>query len=515
MHHAGGIPDLLFDIAMIIHPTIDDVRAIGYYLGKIIMGLGLVMLVPLGAGFLFGEINPLFDFLIAVEITFIFGLILTKLCFTDKDLDWMQGMVVVALSWIVAMILGAIPLYLSGHWGSYLDACFDAMSGFATTGLVLVQDLDHLSFTHNFWRHFIMFIGGQGIVIIALSFFVRGVSGALKMYVGEAREERVLPNVVHTARFIWLVSVVYLVLGTVVLGGVGIINGMKPLRAFFHGACVFMAAFDTGGFAPQSQNILYYHSFPFEIITMMFMFLGAINFKLHYNLWTGNRREIRRNIEMITFFISAMIIFAIVAVGLERGGLYPGPLMLFRKGFYQLISAHTGTGYMTIYAAQFAREWPDLALVGVICAMALGGSSCSTTGGIKMLRIGIIFKALQQEIKKIMLPQKAVVVQRYHHIKEAFLEDKQVRFALLITLAYLVLYGAGAIVGMLYGHPFLRALFESTSAAANVGLSCGITNAGMPAVLKLTYIIQMWAGRLEFIAVFTLLGFFIAAIRGK
>jgi trk system potassium uptake protein TrkH len=95
------------------------------------------------------------------------------------------------------------------------------------------------------------------------------------------------------------------------------------------------------------------------------------------------------------------------------------------------------------------------------------------------------------------------------------LDDKQVRAALLITLAYLALYGIGALVGMFYGYPFLDSLFESTSAAANVGLSCGITTPGMPMGLKLTYIVQMWVGRLEFMSVFTLIGFFIAAIKGK
>lgn len=360
-----------------------------------------------------------------------------------------------------------------------------------------------------------MFIGGQGIVIIALSFLIRGGAGAFRMYVGEARDERLLPNVISTARFIWLVSIVYLILGTIALGVVGILNGMKPINAFFHGTCVFMAAFDTGGFAPQSQNILYYHSLPFEIITIIIMLLGAINFKLHYHLWTGNRREILKNIETVTLFITIMITFFITAVGLSQLGTYPKAILLFRKGFYQLISGHTGTGYMTIYARQFINEWGNLALVGITVAMGLGGSTCSTTGGIKMLRIGIIFKALLQDIKRIILPEKAIVIQKFHHIREVFLEDRQVRAALLITLAYLLLYGLGAIIGMLFGYPFLNALFESTSAAANVGLSCGITNTSMPVALKITYIIQMWAGRLEFMSIFTLIGFFVAAIKGK
>jgi trk system potassium uptake protein TrkH len=516
---------------MIVRPRRDDIKNIGYYLGRIIMGIGVTMLVPAVIGLAFGEWDPVVDFLIAFALTMIFGLVLSHICYNPvssleggrsgayagnvKDLTWMQGMIIVALSWIVAMLLGAIPLYLSTHWKSYLDACFDAMSGFATTGLILVQDLDHLSRTHNLWRHLIMFIGGQGIVIIALSFLVKGASGAFRMYVGEGRDEKIMPNVIHTSRFIWLVSLVYLVLGTLALGITGIANGMKPVNSFFHGACIFMAAFDTGGFAPQSQNILYYHSFPYELITVVLMFLGALNFKLHYHLWIGNRREIYRNIETVTLFVSLTTLFFIAAAALSRYGIYPKALILFRKGFYQLVSAHTGTGYQTIYGPQFLSDWSPLAMVAAVCAMGLGGAVCSTTGAIKMLRIGIIGKAFLQDINRIILPEKAVVVQKLHHINKVFIEDKQVRLAFLITLSYLVLYAVGAMVGMWLGYPFLNSLFESTSAAANVGLSCGITDVSMPALLKYVYIFQMWIGRLEFMAVFTLIGFIIASIKGK
>jgi trk system potassium uptake protein TrkH len=500
---------------MILKPRFEDVQVIGFYLGKIILGLSLTMLLPIVIGLVFNEINPALDFCISLQIALIFGLILTRVCDTEKDLNWMQGMIVVSLAWLAAMLLGAIPLYLSGHWQSYLDACFDSMSGFATTGLFLAQDLDHISYSHNFWRHLIMFIGGQGIVIVALSFFVKGASGAFKMYVGEARDERILPNVIHTSRFIWLVSIVYLVLGTLALGIVGIAAGMRPVNALFHGACIFMAAFDTGGFAPQSQNILYYHSPLFEAVTMAIMILGALNFKLHYRIWMGGRREIMKDIETVTLFISIALIFGITAIGLTQLGAYPGALVLFRKGFYQLVSGHTGTGFQTIYPAQYLQDWSHLALVGLISAMAIGGAVCSTTGAIKILRIGVIFKALLEDIKRIILPERAIIIQKFHHIKTMLLNDRHARSALMITLCYLVLYFLGAIIGMLFGHPLLSSLFESVSAAANVGLSCGITQAGMPAGLKITYIFQMWAGRLEFMSIFTLIGFFVAALKGK
>jgi trk system potassium uptake protein len=500
---------------MILKPQLQDFRNIGYYSGKIITGIGMTMLIPMTVGLLFKEINPALDFLVGAEIALLIGVILDKICYTKKDLNWMQGMIVVSFSWLAAMLVGAIPLYMSGHWDSYLDACFEAMSGFATTGLTLAKDLDHLSYAHNLWRHLTQFIGGQGIVVVAVSSLVKGFSGAFRMYVGEARDEKVLPNVINTSRFIWLLSIIYLISFTMVLGIVGIADGMKPVKAFFHGACIFMAAFDTGGFTPQSQNMLYYHSLLFEIITIVIMVLGAINFNLHYCLLTGNRREIWRNIETRMLFITITLTFLITAIGLSRVGSYQSIIIMFRKGFYHLISAHTTTGFATIYAQQFINEWGNMALVGMIIAMALGGCACSTTGAIKMLRLGVIVQAFKQDVKRIILPEQAIVAQKLHHLKELLLEDKLVRSAMTITIAYLVLYGIGAMIGMFYGYPFLNALFESTSAAANVGLSCGITSPAMPIGLKVTYIIQMWAGRLEFMSVFTLIGFIVSAIRGK
>jgi len=501
---------------MILKPQISDVRNIGYYLGRIILGIGLTMFLPFIAGVvLFREPNPALDFLLSANIAIFIGIALSWLCKTDKELNTGQAMVVIAFSWLAAMALSAIPLLLSGHYKSFLDACFETMSGFTTTGLTLVQDLDHLSRSHNLWRHLGPFLGGQGIAIIAISFLVKGSSGTFNLYLGEGRDEKLVPNVINTARFIWAISIVYLILGTVVLGLAGISIGLKPSSAFFHGACIFMAGFDTAGFSPQSPNILYYHSLAYEIIIIFFMVIGSFNFNLHYQIWRGNFKEIWKNIEMRTFLFVIMIIALITMAGLRQFNVYPGGIILLRKGFFQIISGQTTTGYMTIYAQQFLKEWGDLALTGIILSMALGGCACSTAGGIKMLRVGIIYQAFRQDIKRILLSPSAIVAQKFHHIKTMFIEDKQVRAVLIITSAYFFLYGLGTLVGVWLGYPFLEALFESTSAAGNVGLSCGITDAGMPAVLKVTYIIEMWAGRLELMSVFALFGFFAAILKGK
>ena len=299
---------------------------------------------------------------------------------------------------------------------------------------------------------------------------------------------------------------IYLVIGTALLTVIGFLEGIPVVRSFLHGLWIFMAAFDTGGFTPHSQSILYYHSFPYELVTIILMVLGTLNFSLHYALWNRNFKELFRNIETRTLFFSIFIIFVITAIGLTQLSTYPDWLANFRKGFYQIISAHSGTGYMTIYAQQFPKEWGYLALLMITLAMGLGGSACSTAGGIKALRIGVFCKALIQDINRIMSPGSAIVLARLHHIKDILLEDRLVRSAFVILISYVITYLAGTIIGLYYGYPLDQALFESVSAAANVGLSTGITDPSMPAGLKITYIIQMWVGRLEFMSIFILFG---------
>lgn len=500
---------------MILKPTIEDYKIIGYYLGKIIIGIGLLMLIPFALAISCAEIKPAVDYLFSIALTFLIGIIFVIVCYVKKDLATMHAMSVASLSWIAAMFVSAIPLFLSGHYGSYLDTCFETMSGYATTGLSLVQDLDHMANSHNFWRHLTMFIGGQGIVVIALTFLFRGTAGAFRVYVGEARDEKILPNVIETARFIWMVSIVYLIIGTAALSISGMIGGLKPLKSIFDSVCIFMAAWDTGGFTPQSQSILFYHNFHFEIITMCLMLLGSINFALHYTVWTGNNKELYRNIEIRTLFMSIIITLSITALGLIGRSVYANAIPFFQKTFYQLVSGHTGTGYSTIYPRQFVNEWGQLGMLGITLAMAIGGSVCSTTGAIKVLRLGVIYRAMRQDIKKMLLAESSIVIQKIHHIKDLILEDKHVRSAALILLSYIALYIFGAIAGMLCGYPLSESLFESVSAAANVGLSCGVTSPSMPSVLKIVYIFQMWAGRLEFMSILAVGGMIWAALKGK
>ena len=175
------------------------------------------MAVPLATALIAAEWAAAVDFVIGMCACLCLGLLAEIACRTTREPTWTHGLVVAGFSWLAATAVGAIPHWLSGHYGSYLDAMFDLMSGYTTTGLILIQDLDHVSHALNMWRHLLTYAGGQGIVVIALTFLVGSAPGAYPLYVGEGKDERLLPNVVRTARAIWLVSLVYLAVGTPVL----------------------------------------------------------------------------------------------------------------------------------------------------------------------------------------------------------------------------------------------------------------------------------------------------------
>jgi len=494
---------------MIISPDRKDFSLILNMLGRLILGLSFFMLIPIAVAIIKNEAEPFYDFLIGFSVSASLGFLLLTIFSAKKEVGWVHAFFTVSFGWLVFSLLGAIPLYLSRHFAAFIDAWFEAMSGFATTGLVLIQDLDHLSFSHNMWRHLTMFIGGQGIILASLSILTRARPVAIGFYIGEARQEKILPNVIDTARFIWKVSFIYLIIGVAVFFTILYRNGLPPGTSFFHALWLFFAAFDTGGFAPQGQNIAYYHSLRLEAATLVFMILGALNFNLHFWIWTKGKKEIFKNFEIRTFLFT---LIALTLLLYASFGAFQGGFAVFRRGFYQLLSAHTGCGFTNLSGGSLNR-FPTAGLLAIIFAMMIGGGVCSTTGGIKLMRLGIIFKTLYMEIKRWMMPFKSVHKDHLHHLQELTLSDKRIKEAYIVFAFFIFTYIGGALIGILMGYPALQSLFESVSATANVGLSVGIVNVSMPTPLKLVYIFQMWAGRLEFISIFVSVGFLLSLLR--
>jgi trk system potassium uptake protein len=493
-------------------PLRRDLENIFRYVGVVLIALGICMLIPLGISMVAGEWPSVLDLAISAFVTAGVGNILYFNLHSRGRITWNQGLVIVALSWFLAMLFSALPLYLSGHYHSFLDACFESMSGLATTGLTLVHDLDHMSYGINFWRHLLMFLGGQGIVVLVITYFMAGTSTAAQMYTGEGRES-IMPNVIESSRFIWKVSVVYLALGTLGLGLCLLAQGIAPVRSFFQSSCLFMAGFDTGGFTTQALSVGYYHSLPVELITVVFMILGTINFAVQYEVWRRRPGELVRNMEVRVLAVSVIVTLGLVLAGIALSGTFGSFGADLRRGGYQLISGHSGTGFMTVYGKQLGQRWGDLALLGLLLAMGLGGCACATSGAIKAFRVGVLAKEFKVKTKQALSPASAVIVERFHHIREMTLTEGMVRAALFTTALYVLLYLLGTIVGLFYGHGLTASAFESVSAAGNVGLTTGVTNYTMPTLMKLLYIFQMWAGRLEVLAVVVMFAYFLSMLR--
>ena len=495
--------------------NVSSLKIISYYTGYIILGVSLLMIIPLITALIYQEWIPFIDFMISISITIMTGLLFLLAGHEVKEnhcyVQWKHGFGVAASSWIILMMLCAIPYSLSGHVGSFLDAYFDVMSGFTTTGLVLTQDLDHLSMSLNMWRHILTFVGGQGMVVLALSVMVKQISGAYKLYVGEAKDIGLVPNVKGTATIIWKISMIYLGIGTFLLWLDGMAIGLTPGKALYDGLCVFASAWSTGGFSPNSQNIMYFHSFTYEIITIIFMILGSLNFGLHYAIWQGKRKEIFKNIETQSFMITIFGSCALAVLALSH--VYPDALSFFRRVVYNIISAHTTTGFGNLYARQFALDWGDAGILIMIIVMMIGGSACSTAGGVKGFRVAIVFKALIADVKTLLSSERSVRVYKYHHIKDCILDDGVVKASALIIILYIITFTIGTMLGTFAGFSLSASAFESASATGNVGLSIGVTTPLAPAYLKIFYIIAMYLGRLEFLSVFALIGMVIGGIK--
>ncbi len=504
-------------MSVILRPGADDLRLIGFYLGRVLLGLGLVMLVPTGVAVAAGEWNSASAFVVGASLCVIIGAASDAKLATRRSLTWAHGMVITALAWVIGAIFAGIPMYLSGRFDSPLDALFEGMSALTTTGMSVIHDLDHTPLSEDLYRHLLQFVGGQGIVIVVLSLFAAGGARIASLYTSEAREERILPNFIRAARFILLVAGTFLVLGTAALFVALLVAGFEPGRAFYHAINLFFASFDTGGFSVMQSSMMYYHSLSVEIVVMVLMIAGTISFGLHFALWRGNPRELLRHLESRTLAATSLVFLVVLCFGLLYAGTYSDLESMFRKGLFTLVSAVTSTGHQVNVGDTYLTDWGVMAPAAIVGAMAIGGMASSTAGGIKAMRVGLAIKTLFHDIRRILLPESAVQVTTYHAGgRRRILRDETSRAATTVLLLFIVTYLIGAMAALAYGeHDITQTLFEAVSVGSNIGISIGVVSPEMPNGLMGIYIVMMWLGRLEFVAVFALLGYLVSLARGR
>ena len=499
---------------MIYRLHLKDWLIIGHYLGALILIIAAAMVGPFVVAIALGEIESAVDFLYSIGVALVAGSLLV-LCRIEKgSLDWHQALVITGLCWIVLSFFGAVPLWLSGHYSSFLDAYFETVSCFTTTGISVTLDLDHMALAVIMWRSFMNLLGGIGVVVVALALGIFGTgAAAATLYHDEARGDRVMPEIKQTARFILKVTGAVVAAGTVTCAIPCLAIGMEPVRAVLHGFFITASDYTTGGMTAQSAGMMYYHCWPLEVITMAIMFFSGLNFLLYNDLWNGRIKSFFEDIEVRTLVIWITVLVLLIMFALMSGSYYTRLGAMLRRGLYEIMSAALNIGYSTLYPGQMLYGVGTGVLFVTILGMTIGASASSISGGIKALRIGIIARSIAQTVREALAPDKARPRTFFYHRGKQLLTPELVSSAMTIMLLYIATYAVGAVIGVMHGYDALPAIFESVSAASNTGLSSGITSASMPATLKVTYIIEMWLGRLEFIAIFAMfLQFFTAII---
>jgi len=460
-----------------------DFKIVLHNLGKVLSIASSAFILPLAGALYFGEGEQVRDFLIAFLSSLGFGFFLWVVFRSEVEIKMRHAIAVTALSYPLLAFFSSIPLLKVAP--SFLDAYFEAMSGWTTTGLSTLRSIEDFPLSINLWRHFMQYLGGLGIIVLSLIVLSRAGTGieVTSFYAAEGRSTKIGVNILGTVRAMWVMYFGLLLLGALAF----YLAGMNAFDSFCHS----MSGFSTGGFSTHSQSIGYFQSHWIEVVAVVIMLLGSINFPLLHNLLSGNLKEMVKNIENKTFFL----IFALLCLSTVL--LLSPTLQGIRLGIFHSASSLTTTGWSNSTGVTF---FPLVQLL-LIFGMIIGASAGSTGGGIKRLRAAMVFKSIWWDIKKDLSPEDAIIPRKFHHFKERNAEEKTVYRMYIMVASYVLLlvFSASATAG--WGYPLGDAFFESSSAVGTVGLSTGIVGAELPTPLKLIYILDMWAGRLEVLPV--------------
>jgi trk system potassium uptake protein TrkH len=398
------------------------------------------------------------------------------------SLSTQESGVIVLIAWLAAFLFSAFPFMKILHL-SFPLALFEAVSGWTTTGLSVVDVLSAPKII-LFWRSIMQLSGGAGFAIMMVA-ALTGSSGT-GLSEAEGRSEQLVPQIRRSAQMVLLIYCAYLIFGIVAYR----IAGMPIFEAINH----TFSAISTGGFSTHVESIGYWDLPGIELVTIILMILGNLNFVTAYLLIRYRVRSFLKNGEIRLFALlvplcSAILFFSTVSQ------LYPHLSKSIRVSLFEVISALTTTGFSTVSY----NSWNDVGIFVIIILMLIGGGSCSTAGGIKQFRIYLIMKSIIWEIRRLLAPQNRVF-QNYTWAadQKRYIDDHQTNTIALFITIYLSTFTIGSLILTLSGISLKDALFEFASALGTVGLSVGVTSASMPKAVLWTEIVGMFLGRLEF-----------------
>jgi len=451
------------------------------YLAVLMTGAGGALLVPLVVAIYFREFAIGSVYAVIGCTIIALGYLFHRLL-PPADLEWKESLVIAALIFPFTALLSAIPFSLSTGM-PFLDAFFEAVSGVTTTGLSVAPA--GVGPVFLFARSWLQWIGGIGIVIIILMVFVTPGISAYRLYAVNAGEQKARPTVMATAK---LLVGIYCAI-TAISCGILLIGGMAPFDAVCHALC----SVSTGGFSTRPESVAGFSGGVIPLLITISCLMGAFNFTL-YPRMLEEKKALFTDIQFRYFFVFALIgICLLLFTLLETLPLNEAlPVTLF-----QAFSALSTAGFSTVDIGTL----PDGAKAVLTVLMWIGGSVGSTAGGIKVLRLVILLKIVHLVFIRYFLPREALTPLK---IGDEVIESEVVYNILTFVVLYLMVLVISSFLFMLHGFGLDNALFEVSSALGTVGLSCGITSASMPDLLKGVLIVDMLLGRIEIIPLFIL-----------
>lgn len=469
-------------------------RLIIHSIGNILVLLALAMIFP-AIWSLKDHSAELSSFVLSIAITLAAGLLM-RLFKPEGKFGRREGFVIVGIGWVLIVAFGALPLSISGATPSYVDAYFEIMSGFTTTGATVIGDVESLGRGIIFWRSLTVWIGGMGIIVLSLAIFAL-FGGGVSMFNAEVPSlvpERITPRLKQTAIALWgIYSAISIVL-IIALKLVGL--------SFFDSLVHTFSAMGTGGFSSRNISVEAFNSISVEMILALFMTLAGINFSLYYRaVQRRSLKAIYQDPEAKGFILILAVATFLVAGSLVTGMKLP-VLKALRYAVFQVVSICTTTGFSS---EDFAL-WPSFAQAVLFILMFIGACAGSTAGALKVARVMLLFKYMKKQIMRVARPRLMIQAK----LGEMHIQDSVVHEILAYFIIYILLFVFGGVVLTTTGLDLVTSFSASAATLGNIGPGLAgvgpLSNYGfLSPVAKWTLSFLMLTGRLE---IFTMLVMF-------
>lgn len=460
-------------------------------IGILLMMFSLSMLTPILINMIFHE-HFWIPFFSAFVCTLFTGAILSFLCRNQhKELKIRDGFLIVVLFWFVLCFFASLPFLFAilHHNHSMTDAIFESVSGFTTTGASIINHLDRMPRAVLFYRQQLQFLGGMGIIVLAVAILPMLGIGGMQLYRAETpgpmKESKLTPRITQTAKALWFIYFLLTILCMLAYWAAGM--------TWFDALGESFATVSTGGFSMHDDSFAHYHSDAIELIACLFMLLGGTSFALHF--MAIKKRSIFhyfKDEEFRFYVIFLLIASLIVALALLRHGIYSSTHEAFVKSVFNVISLATTTGFIS---APF-HDWPSFLSVFILMLAIIGGCAASTTGGIKVLRALLLFKQSRREVHRLLHPQAIIPIKFGKQPLDESVLQSMWSFISLFIAFYIVLL----LIFMSLGNDFTTAFSAIAASLANAGAGLGsisINFSHLSVASKWILIFAMIAGRLE------------------